>query len=268
MKRNTRQTDLSSLDEIFKGIVVSLTKFILKPLFSATFQIRRLIYRAIGEWFSFADDFLFGNSIFIINKDESNPFSKLLRPWFEHQRIRGIIGINLIFSLIIFSLIGSPASAKSNLAFATFSSNINVNSSENIDISVVEAPKEAVVTTEKRFQLPVNLIGVSQGYQDYHPGIDLRAEYGSAINPIAEGLVLDVYRSKYGYGQSIYIDHADGYSSLYAHVQRISVEAGSDVDQKTVIAEVGLTGFTTGPHLHLEIYKEGKSVNPRYFFEY
>ena len=78
-------------------------------------------------------------------------------------------------------------------------------------------------------------------------------------------MVVEVYRSAYGYGQAVFIQHTDEYSSMYAHTKNIAVEKGSSVDQKTIIAEIGMTGYTTGPHLHLEIYKNGKPVNPLFF---
>jgi murein DD-endopeptidase MepM/ murein hydrolase activator NlpD len=269
MKRKIQQSRFLTLSDKSLGVYVLLQNLSLRPLSSNFFLIRLKLYNTVGKWYSFVDDFSSRKiSAATFSQEESNPLSMLLRPWFEHQRVRGIIGINLIFALVIFGLIGSPTTAKSSLAFASFSSNSKSNSSEEADVSVVEAPKEAIITTEKRFQMPVILNSVSQGYHYYHPGVDLRAEFGSEIKAIAEGVVLDVYRSQYGYGQSILVDHIDGYSSLYAHVQRISVEPGSDVDQRTIIAEVGLTGSTTGPHLHLEIYQEGKPVNPRYFFDY
>jgi murein DD-endopeptidase MepM/ murein hydrolase activator NlpD len=55
---------------------------------------------------------------------------------------------------------------------------------------------------------------------------------------------------------------------MYAHLKRISVEPGSSIDQETVIAQVGMTGYTTGPHLHLEIYNKGRAQNPRLFLGY
>lgn len=266
---NITKLDFSNLDQKIKKVIVSLKRIVTKLLFPVIFQVRKRLYNMMGEWFCFVENLLFSYSaIFAYNTESSNHLSKILRPWFEHQRIRGVFGFTLILSLLIFGIFGTSVSSSSNSVFASFSSNIDIDNSEEAEISVVETPKEAVVITEKRFQMPVALISASQGFQNYHPGVDLRAEYGSPIKPIADGVVSDVYRSKYGYGQSIYINHAEGYSSLYAHVQRIAVEAGSGVDEKTIIAEVGLTGYTTGPHLHLEIYKEEKAVNPKYFLDY
>jgi murein DD-endopeptidase MepM/ murein hydrolase activator NlpD len=80
--------------------------------------------------------------------------------------------------------------------------------------------------------------------------------------------VRDVLRSNWGYGQAIIIDHENNVASMYAHVKNIFVDVGSNVDQNTIIAEVGLTGTTTGPHLHLEMYQKGAAVNPQPFLDY
>src|SRR3972149_3752267 len=74
---------------------------------------------------------------------------------------------------------------------------------------------------ESLFNMPAELSGVSQGFTSYHPGVDLRAPYGSPIHPVTEGVVKDVYFSNWGYGQAIVIEHANGYASMSAHVSRI-----------------------------------------------
>lgn len=189
-------------------------------------------------------------------KQKGNPVSRMVCPWFEHRRVRMVFGANLTFLLISFSLFGSPV-------IADFPSG-----SSDVEIAVVEAPKPTPIATERRYQMPVELTGVSQGFQRYHPGVDLRAPLGSQVRPITEGVVRDVFFGSWGYGQALVIDHAEGYSSMYAHVGRIFVEPGSDVDQYSAIAEVGMTGQSTGPHLHLEIYEDGKAVNPQPFLGY
>ena len=65
-----------------------------------------------------------------------------------------------------------------------------------------------------------------------------------------------------GKGNIVVIDHGDGLKSLYAHMGKIEVGVGNTVDTKTAIGTVGLTGHTTGPHVHLEIYDHDVAVNP------
>lgn len=189
----------------------------------------------------------------------SNPLSKLVRPVFEHKLTRGAFGAQLALALSLVGLTGSAATA----GFPSGASD-----SPEVEISVVDAPKTVVVTTERPFQMPVELIGVSQGFHSYHPGVDLRSPLHSGIRPITDGVVKEVVFGQWGYGQAVLVEHSGGYSSMYAHVGRIFVEPESSVDQDSVIAEVGMTGYSTGPHLHLEVYKDGRAINPERVIPY
>lgn len=94
-----------------------------------------------------------------------------------------------------------------------------------------------------------------------HQGIDLEAPVGASVNSVAYGKV--IFAGQYqGYGNLISIQHANGYSSHYAHLNKIEVSIGKIVNPSNKIAEVGSTGLTTGPHLHFELRKEGKSLDP------
>jgi len=109
------------------------------------------------------------------------------------------------------------------------------------------------------------MTGVSQEYHPGHPGIDITAPLGSKILPLKKGRVLMVGISSYGYGRYVEVDHGDNLVTLYAHMGKIQVEEGDEVDVDRALGEVGLTGRTTGPHLHLEIYEKGNRLNPRTF---
>ncbi len=120
-----------------------------------------------------------------------------------------------------------------------------------------------VVTTEGAFQLPVGTGDVSQGFSRFHKGVDLRAPLKTAVYPVSAGRVVKVTQGRWGYGRWVMIDHQSEVSSLYAHLGQIKVKEGQEVDKGTMVGEVGLTGWTTGPHLHLEIYERGQAINPR-----
>jgi len=94
-----------------------------------------------------------------------------------------------------------------------------------------------------------------------HLGTDFGARRGTPILAVAEGKVIFSGR-KGGYGQVVKIQHADGYVSLYAHQSRRKVKVGEHVRKGQVIGYVGSTGRSTGPHLHLGIYKNGRAINP------
>lgn len=94
-----------------------------------------------------------------------------------------------------------------------------------------------------------------------HTGVDIAAPSGTAIKAAGAGRVISAgYRN--GYGNTVVIDHGGGISTLYAHCSRIYVSVGKDVKQGDRIAAVGSTGYSTGPHLHFEVRKNGKPVDP------
>jgi murein DD-endopeptidase MepM/ murein hydrolase activator NlpD len=96
----------------------------------------------------------------------------------------------------------------------------------------------------------------------FHCGVDLAAPAGTAINAIAPGVVTFAGWLK-GYGKVVVIKHANGYSSRYAHCQSIQVKVGQTALAGQAIATVGSTGLATGPHLHLEVRKAGRPIDPK-----
>ena len=126
-----------------------------------------------------------------------------------------------------------------------------------------ETQIEVDVKTVPVIAYPVpEAIGVSQGYFALPPGLDIPAPLGSPVLAIAPGRVSLVANERYGYGRRVEIDHEDGRVSLYAHLSKIEVYEGDLVTAETEIGQIGLTGRTTGPHLHLEVRVNGRTVNP------
>ena len=100
-----------------------------------------------------------------------------------------------------------------------------------------------------------------------HHGIDLAGPYGLDIHCTGDGVVRTSCFSRHGYGNEVIIDHGFGYISIYAHLQDIHVKKGQKVKRGEVLGTMGNTGRSTGPHLHYEIRKDGRTVNPMYFFD-
>ena len=99
------------------------------------------------------------------------------------------------------------------------------------------------------------------GYERFHAGVDLGATYGAPIVAAADGRVVSAgWRG--GYGQAVAIAHAQGLQTLYGHMSRIAAFAGETVQRGQVIGYVGSTGLSTGPHVHFEVTKNGRPVNP------
>jgi len=96
-----------------------------------------------------------------------------------------------------------------------------------------------------------------------HGGIDLGAHQGTPVRAALPGIVYVVRYSTSGYGYHVMIDHGGRFVTLYAHCSKITVTEGQKVEAGTVIAEVGSTGRSTGPHLHFEVRINGEKQNPR-----
>ncbi len=100
------------------------------------------------------------------------------------------------------------------------------------------------------------------GYLRMHAGIDFAAAWGTPIYAVSDGIVS--YAGRHGgHGNYVRLDHGGGIATGYAHMSRIAVPAGYRVRAGQVIGHVGSTGLSTGPHLHYELYRNGKTVNPQ-----
>lgn len=94
-----------------------------------------------------------------------------------------------------------------------------------------------------------------------HTGVDLRASYGTPVYAIHDGIVKRSSRYA-GYGNCVDIQHKSGYSSRYAHLSKITTKTGNYVKKGQIIGHVGSTGSSTGPHLHLELARYNRVMNP------
>ena len=100
----------------------------------------------------------------------------------------------------------------------------------------------------------------------FHEGVDISATVGSPVYSTAQGTVVNITYSKYGYGNKIVIKHGYGFETLYAHLGVIKVKKGQWVRKNQLIGSVGNTGRRTGPHLHYEIRKSGEPRDPLGYF--
>ena len=119
------------------------------------------------------------------------------------------------------------------------------------------------------FTWPVHGL-ITQFASWYHMALDIAAPYGTPIVAAKSGVVKSVSVGSYdgGYGNNVYLDHGDGYETHYAHMEAVNVSVGqSVVGGSTVIGWLGLTGRTTGPHVHFEVLRNGVLVNPLPFLQ-
>ena len=98
-----------------------------------------------------------------------------------------------------------------------------------------------------------------------HMGIDVAAPTGTPVYATADGVIQKAEEEK-GWGKLVIMEHVDGYTSFYAHLSEMEVESGTQVQKGGVIGRVGNTGQSTGPHLHYEVRKNGKQLDPADFF--
>jgi len=99
------------------------------------------------------------------------------------------------------------------------------------------------------------------GVRTFHTGIDMAVPKGTSIRAAMSGKVIAVGFTNI-YGNYVIINHGNGYQTLYAHMSQTFAHTGQGVSQGTRIGLVGSTGYSTGPHLHFTVYKNGNLIDP------
>jgi peptidase M23-like protein len=136
---------------------------------------------------------------------------------------------------------------------------------ENAQLGTIYAQDDGPKHWDGAFRLPVQGpittdFGTHRPYE-YHPGTDFGVGLGTPVSAPARGIV--VFEGMVpARGNVLVLDHGAGVYSTYAHLQRFAVEPGADVTPGETIAMVGSTGFSTGPHLHWELWVDGANVDP------
>lgn len=102
------------------------------------------------------------------------------------------------------------------------------------------------------------------GKRTFHYGLDIAASYGNSIVATADGIVAKTKNEKIG-GNTIIISHGGGITTVYCHLSKFNVKPGQKVKRSDVIGYVGQTGKAIGPHVHYEVRRNGKAVNPFYY---
>jgi len=167
---------------------------------------------------------------------------------FKRQATRRVIGTQFAGLAVALSLVTMPTHA--------------------FDYNMAQAKQDEmltriVITTNSQYAFPLEkTLGMSQSYHGVHPGVDLRAPVGTKVLAMAEGTIIEVGNMLIGYGHFVRIAHHGTISTLYAHLDKISVKSGERVERGQEIGTVGMTGWTTGPHLHFEVHAGEKAVNP------
>ncbi len=151
------------------------------------------------------------------------------------------------------------------LATATFLVHnlANIGGPLAVNAVALNAPKvEIDAQTLPSIQSPIAYEYESRGFSWYHAGADLVAPTGTPVKPIMEGTVEATPYDPIGYGIHVILAHSEGYESIYGHLSQVEVKVGQKVNLNTELGKSGSTGFSTGPHLHLEIHQNGTAINP------
>lgn len=151
-------------------------------------------------------------------------------------------------------LLGFAAVTIVSPAFANIGGGLSLN---------LDSPPVVIdVSTRQAAQLPMDFLYESRGFSWFHSGTDLVAPVGTLVKPIISGEIIEAGPSNLGYGNFVIVDHDQGYSSLYAHLSQVKTAKGERVDLNSILGSSGNTGWSTGPHLHLEVHYNGVPINP------
>ena len=181
----------------------------------------------------------------MVKRVRSNHVSKFFRHTFEHKLARRVISASLTLLVMSFGLM----------------SNLLASETQATEVALISQPESRQLITQTTLDKPLDG-RLAQSFHGWHRGIDILDPVGTPIEPIADGVISEVSLGRLGWGNTVVIDHGNGLQSRYAHMKEVRVIEGEQLTKDQVLGTVGMTGWTTGPHLHLEIYQDGWAVDP------
>jgi len=222
------------------------------------------------------------NQVELVLDDIQNRDDNIYRVIFEAEPIpksirkAGYGGINRYQNLKGYS--NSELIINTNEKIDQISKQLYIQSKSYDEIIELAKNKEDMLASLPAIQ-PVankNLSRIASGYgyrihpiyktRKLHTGMDFSAKSGTPIYATGDGKISEVKKSRRGYGNHVIIDHSYGYKTLYAHMTKYIVHKGQKVKRGEVIGYVGSTGTSVAPHLHYEVHKNGRKINPVNFY--
>lgn len=190
----------------------------------------------------------------------SNLVSRYFRRLLETKWIRPLIGAQLALASV-----AVPAFTPDAFSSVIYEPPLQISQQ---DLLITDSFIPPIHTQTTHYTLPVvTLRYVGQEFHSGHHALDLNSYVGDPVLAFAPGRVHKIEDGAFGYGRYILLDHGHGLTSLYAHLKTFNVSLGQVVDSGEKIGEIGMTGYTTGPHLHFEIHDNGVALNPRSYFD-
>lgn len=180
----------------------------------------------------------------VLRSKKGSKLSRLFRHVFEHDKIKQFFGLNLGIAMFAATVVPT-----SNYIDTTADTTKITQSTLSLK-------------TERGTQYPTTVPKISQGYRFYHPAIDIDGITGDPVYPIMSGTVESIQYSKYDYGNAVYVRHSANLVTLYAHLDKIFVNTGTEVTTGNQLGTMGATGRAYGDHLHLEVIENGIQINP------
>ncbi len=169
---------------------------------------------------------------------------------FEKSGIKQLFGLNLV-AVVFFTGVVTP---QANTWLNQFTIE---NKTYASDIAA-----DTITQTTLALPLPADTFAISQFFSFWHPGIDMTAPLGTPVTAVEDGTVEEVQSAFFGYGKHVIMSHSFNLTTLYAHLSEIKTVVGRKVVRGEVIGKVGSTGWSSGNHLHFEIWQNHYPLNP------
>lgn len=186
---------------------------------------------------------------------QSSFVSLILRPVLEKNRVSSVMGAPLFAAMMMGANFFPTTQDQLTSAVAA---QLNPDQVLEVKLQSIET-----VHSDPYYKFPViEYLGVSQYFQLGHPALDIRAVMGSPVVAMDRGVVDQVIYDRFGYGRHVIIRHAEGVETVYAHMELILVQTGQVIEAGEIVGTIGMTGWSTGPHLHFEVRENGYQVNP------